>query len=259
MTNWLEDLQNYLIAQGVGSADEIFRDLMPDDPTVCMSLHGDAGELPEQTLDGKWIMHPGLQVMVRDTDSDHARAWVERARQILVGINGLTIGAVKYLEVKALQEAMPLGTDEAGAFVLTQNFIVTLSFDSLSTLAKGTKLIWNGAEVAEVLNLGDLELDVAVKDTSWGQQKARTFKPGMLQFTELEVVGTLIKEGDSISFYQDATGRVIRSCELKLPAGFGLTFRFEAFVNHLNVSFATMLRFTALLKITGGVELAVQE
>lgn len=255
MTNWIENLQTYLIDEGVGTADDIFRDLMPDDPVIAMSLHGDAGELPEVTFDGKWILHPGLQVQVRDTDSDAARARLDAARTALTGVENTTISGVKYLGVKAMQEPMPLGTDESGAFIIAQNFLVLLSFNAIGTLAAGTKFYWNGTEVAEVLSIGDLIAHVDVRDVSHRASPFKEYKPGKPGLEPIEIVGTLRKEGASLSFFAEATSGVIGPCEVRFPSEIGLSIKFDAFVSHHRSSFASILRFAATVQPTGRVRL----
>ncbi|NLT36770.1 MAG: hypothetical protein GXX95_01230 [Methanomassiliicoccus sp.] len=255
MTNWIEKIQSYIIEQGAGTVDNVFRDLMPDDPVVCMALFGDAGEVPEVTFDGKWILHPGLQVQVRDTDSDAARARLDAARAALTTMENVTISGVKYLGVKAMQEPMPLGTDESGAFIIGQNFLVLLSFDAMGTLAAGTKFYWNGAEVAEILSLGDLIAYVDARDVSYRASPFKEYKPGKPGFEPMEIVGTLRKEGGSLSFFAEATSGVIRPCEVRFPSEIGLSINFDAFVSQHRSSFASILRFSAMVHPTGRVRL----
>lgn len=255
MTNWIEALQSHLIVLGVGTDDNIFRDLMPDDPVIAMSLHGDSGELPEATFDGKWILHPGLQVLVRDTDSDAARARLDAARAALTGIENTTLSGVKYIGITALQEPMPLGTDESGAFVIAQNFLVLLSFDAIGTLAAGTKFYWNGSEVAEVLSLGDLLAHVDVRDVTHRSSPFKEYKPGKPGLERIEIVGTLRKEGGSLSFFAEATSGVIGPCEVRFPEEIGLSVMFDAFVSQHRTSFASILRFAATLQPTGRIRL----
>lgn len=124
--SWLTDLHAYLITRSVGTANNLFRENMPASPAACMMLTGYAGQRPTRDTNGNRVKVPSLQVMVRHTDADAARAWLLLAEQELVALVNVTVGSTVILGIEPIQsEPMPLGWDGNRNIRLSQNFEVT--------------------------------------------------------------------------------------------------------------------------------------
>lgn len=124
--SWLTDLHAYLISEGVGTSENIFRENMPASPAACMALTGYGGQKPTKDTNGDMVKKPRLQVIVRHTDADAARAWLLLAEQELVALVNATVGTTTILGIESLEsEPMPLGWDSNRNIRLSQNFEVT--------------------------------------------------------------------------------------------------------------------------------------
>ena len=121
---WLKEIEDYLVAQGVATADLISREFIPPSPTVIMCLHAYAGRPPVFTHDGGMTEMPGLQIEIRDIDSDHAQQWMDQAEAALVQVTNVTLGNTVYQAVRPLQAAFSEGWDATKSFTLKQNYSV---------------------------------------------------------------------------------------------------------------------------------------
>ena len=83
------DIMDYLAAQGVNGT--ITRGYMPDAPTDIVTLYEYAGRPPSRTLDGNRTVKPGLQVVVRSSNYDTARAKLQQIEDVLDGKANLTL------------------------------------------------------------------------------------------------------------------------------------------------------------------------
>ena len=125
--SWLQDIEDYLIAQGVATSSNIGREFIPPTPDVFMCLHSYAGRPPSWTHDGKLIEMPGLQIEIRDQDSDHAMQWINQAEAALLQVTNVLMDGTFYQSVRPLQAAFSEGWDNTKCFWLKQNFSVSRS------------------------------------------------------------------------------------------------------------------------------------
>ena len=108
----LDELESYLVAQGVAAAGVIFQDWMPDKPDVCLVIYAEPGAAPSLGfgIPGIQFESPNVQIVTRAKQLDPLTAetasWA--AFDALVKIQGTTLGATDYLI--ALPQQSPSGS-----------------------------------------------------------------------------------------------------------------------------------------------------
>jgi len=118
----LEDVGGYLQTQGVGTiGTDIFYGFMPDASDNCITLFEYAGSPPDLHWGGEY---PGLQVRVRNKSYATGRTKIEQVKNALHGLAETTLGATRYLLVRANQSPQSLGRDANGRTEWVINFTI---------------------------------------------------------------------------------------------------------------------------------------
>ena len=120
----LEDLTTFLVA--ALPSDSITYGQMPDEPDNAITLYEYAGSPPLRTHDGKKLLRPSVQVMVRGKDYKVARQKLEAIEALFEAVVNQTIGAAYYTRIFAIQSAFPLPGWKDNYVWLAQNFGVEL-------------------------------------------------------------------------------------------------------------------------------------
>ena len=118
----LKQIGDYLVTKEIGTlAEDIFLGNMPDMPDACIALYEYAGSPPDLHWNGEY---PGLQVKVRSTDYEAARAKIKAVIEELHGLCEETLGGTRYLLIKAKGSPEIWDRDEKGRVILFVNFEV---------------------------------------------------------------------------------------------------------------------------------------
>jgi len=128
----VKDIADFLAAQGLGTvASTIFYGDLPDvpDSLICLFEYAGLPPLPNELLD-----RPGLQVRVRGTAYETARAAIQSVQNLLMRVgypddsvyfDGVRLNNIDYLRIIPAQGITPMGKDSRDRIELVQNFYVT--------------------------------------------------------------------------------------------------------------------------------------
>ena len=96
ISNWIEDIGNYLQANNFGIVgSDIFYNKIPDTPLNCIVLISQAGEQTQYTLQKKSKLEkPHLGIRVRNADNKLADQKTQSIEEFLDGIYNTNIGAI---------------------------------------------------------------------------------------------------------------------------------------------------------------------
>ena len=114
----LDELETYLVAEGVAAAGAIFQDWLPDKPDVCLVIYAHPGAAPSLGfgVTGIQFESPNVQIVTRAKKLDplvaETLSWA--AFNALVKIQGQVLGATEYLIALPQQSpsGVTLGPDE---------------------------------------------------------------------------------------------------------------------------------------------------
>lgn len=130
-------------------------------------------------------------------------------------------------------------------------------------LASGTSLARNGNTIAELTNIGGIEISLDAIDVT-SHQSADSFKEyvgGLLDVGEVSIEGNFIP-GDTngqVGLLTDMLAKTLQSFVIAFPAATGTTWSFSALVTKFKAADAPVdgvLPFSASLKISGKPTLA---
>lgn len=118
----IRDIAQYLQTNGVGTVGtDIFLQQLPANPDNVVALFQYAGEPPDLHWNGEY---PGLQVLVRNKNTEAALTKIEHIKNILHGISETTINNHRYLLIRARQSPELLEKDGNNRAIFVCNFRV---------------------------------------------------------------------------------------------------------------------------------------
>lgn len=122
---FLDSIGLYLQAAAVGTVGtDLFKGQMPDVPEVAACIYEYAGSPPEQAHNARQSVRPGLQVVVRNSDYEAARAKIETIFNLLDRVTNTDVQGLDVIKIEAVQSPFPLGIDDNGRYRLAVNFQV---------------------------------------------------------------------------------------------------------------------------------------
>jgi len=117
------DIADHLATLGHGTVGtDIFYSSLPDSPDVCVCVIQTGGQRPAPWED---LEYPGIQIVVRDSDSDVARTKAEAIFADLAGLTHTTINTRIYHYFESTGSPNDVGLDEKNRRLITIPFIVT--------------------------------------------------------------------------------------------------------------------------------------
>ncbi len=117
---YLESISSY-IQSNIGIAtDSIFINYLPSSPDTCVTLYTTPG-LPPEVKQG--YDKPGLQVYGRGATYTAIQTILESIYVLLHGLGSKDINGIHFVDIAAMQsKPIPLGRDEAGRYIFSQNY-----------------------------------------------------------------------------------------------------------------------------------------
>lgn len=121
----LDEIASYLASQGVGTEGvDLFKSLMPDEPSNCVALYDYGGSPPAMTLGAgaaQWE-EPRIQVVARATTYSAARTKIGDVFTVLHSLLNTTLSGTLYISIEAVQSPFLLDRDESGRVRCACNF-----------------------------------------------------------------------------------------------------------------------------------------
>jgi hypothetical protein len=116
---FLDELSTVLVTAAVGTTADILlgsKRSIPSGDGPYISIRETGGTAPEfvQDVATPNCVYPAAQVVVTAKEYDTARAKAIAVRNALVVIRNTTVGGVRYLSIRPLQEPFDMGLDDTG-------------------------------------------------------------------------------------------------------------------------------------------------
>ena len=120
MSNLLDEIKNYIVAQGLEITTNCYKGSMPATPDNLTCLYETTGFQPGMTFDNNNVEYPGLQIMCRGTDYATTRNKINAIYKKLHG-NTSVSGLMNFV---AQQSPVGLGQDDLKRWEFSVNFKV---------------------------------------------------------------------------------------------------------------------------------------
>lgn len=122
MSDFLDELSEYLEGESVGITTPIYVGTLPSDVDDCIALYQLPGTNIGVSRDVKDLCFPRIQAMVRNKEYANAESDLRAVRNALHGQINLALTSWKVLRLHAESEGGFLGKDENGRTEFSINF-----------------------------------------------------------------------------------------------------------------------------------------
>jgi len=127
MATILESIGDYLVTNSYGTlGTNIFLQVMPETPDVCLAVYENSGSSPEFTMGSGGIVidYPMLQIVSRAGREDYptARDTADSIRNLLSSIVNVTISSVNIMRIEPMGAVNFIGVDNKYRPLVSVNY-----------------------------------------------------------------------------------------------------------------------------------------
>jgi hypothetical protein len=127
MATILESIGDYLVTNSYGTlGTNIFLQVMPETPDVCLAVYENSGSSPEFTMGSGGIVidYPMLQIVSRAGREDYptARDTADSIRNLLSSIIHVTISSVNIMRIEPMGAVNFIGVDNKYRPLVSVNY-----------------------------------------------------------------------------------------------------------------------------------------
>lgn len=122
-----EDIADYLISLSLatGKNVDVFQGMLDGNPPDnAIFIKEDGGLGAERSLDGRRILNPGINIIVRRTDYNDGYSLARRIYDAMLDLANTAIQGRPYIGLNPLGDVNLLGRDESNRWKWSMNFIV---------------------------------------------------------------------------------------------------------------------------------------
>ncbi len=122
MSELIDDIKNYLVAQGIAIATNVFLDSMPDEPNNCITIYEYPGKPGYVSMTNR-----NVQISLRNSAYSTGKTLINSIRNLLDDKNPeqiITLNVSRKAVFRALQEPFKLRIDSKKRVIFACNFSV---------------------------------------------------------------------------------------------------------------------------------------